>query len=223
MPSRKIILTNDQYYHVYNRGVNKSNLFEEESDYMHALSLIKFYNYVDYPIRFSKFKLLHIDQRREIWERLKMSKKFVDITSYCLMPNHFHLLIKQNQDRGISKFMANFQNSYTKYFNIKYEHSGHLLQGQFKSKQVDSEDLLLHLSRYIHLNPYSSGVVNNFESLLKYKWSSLQEYINNKSFYICNKEILNNYLTDSIKHIEFLKNNAEYQKYLDELKHVILE
>lgn len=223
MPSRKTILANDCYYHIYNRGANKANLFEEESDYIHALNLVKYYNCIDYPIRFSKFKLLHLDQRSEIWKRLDVSKKFVDIVSFCLMPNHFHLLVMQKQDRGISKFMANFQNSYTKYFNIKYEHDGHLLQGQFKAKQIDSEELLLHLSRYIHLNPYSSHMVPDIDSLLEYKWSSMQEYLNKKSFCICNKDILNNYFNSSTKHIQFLKNNSEYQRSLNEVKHLIFE
>ena len=80
------------------------------------------------------------DQRQEIWNRLDKDKKHTDILSYCLMPNHFHLLLKQNDDNGISKLLANLQNSYARYFNIKNERIGPLFQGQFKAVRIDSEE-----------------------------------------------------------------------------------
>lgn len=223
MPARLTPLVNEFYYHIYNRGVNRRQIFVNKHDYIHALNIIKFYNYVDYPIRFSKFKLLSLDQRREIWGRLVNSQRYVDIISYCLMPNHFHLLVKQNIDNGISKFMSNFQNSYTRYFNVKNDRTGHLLQGQFKAKKIDSDEQLLHVSRYIHLNPYSSAVVKDFDNLLSYKWSSLPEYQDKESFNICNKDIIKTYFHKKADYFEFVKDNADYQKSLEDVKHLTLE
>ncbi len=223
MARRLVPLITGYYYHVYNRGVNKRRIFTHKHEYVHTINLIKFYNYVDYPIRFSKFMLLHKDQRKEIWQRLSKSNKYTDILSYCLMPNHFHFLIKQNVDHGISKFIGNFQNSYVKYFNIKNQRVGPLFQGQFKAVKIDTKEQLLHVSRYIHLNPYSSGIVANTEKLASYKWSSLQEYLNEAKFPFCDKDdILSNFKSKN-SYKEFVLNNAGYQKELEDTKHYNLE
>lgn len=223
MPSRITPLISDHYYHVYNRGVNKRHVFLNRSDYIRATNLIRYYNYLDYPIRFSKFLLLAKDQREETWNRLKPSKTYTDILTYCLMPNHFHLLLKQNEENGISKFLANLQNSYTKYFNIKNERIGPLFQGQFKAKKIDSEEQLIHVSRYIHLNPYSSAIVKDTNKLLAYEWSSLSEYLNNCRYEICNKDLLLSYFTDVIAFKKFILDNAEYQKELEDIKHLTFD
>ncbi len=224
MPARYNPLVTNYYYHVYNRGVNKRPLFHKKKDYKRAINLIKFYRKLDYPIRFSKFLQLSNNQRKEIWQRLEKSNAYVDIIAYCLMPNHFHFLIIQKSDIGTSKFMANFQNSYAKYFNIKYKRIGPLFQGQFKAVKIDSEEQLLHVSRYIHLNPYSSAIVKNTEKLLTYKWSSLPEYLNTTDFPFCSKEIiLNNFSDDLESYKKFILDNADYQKGLENIKHLTVE
>jgi len=220
MPARYCPLVNDYYYHVFNRGVNKQPIFNGVTDYKRAVNILRFYNCKDYPIRFSKFLLLSSDQRKEIWARLSNSQKHADIISYCFMPNHFHLLLKQNIDNGISKFLANFQNSYTKYFNIKNDRTGHLLQGQFKAVRVDSEEQLLHVSRYIHLNPFSSGVVKKTTDLLNYTWSSFAEYVTGNQFEICSKSIIYSSFNDRQKYKNFVFDNADYQKTLENIKHL---
>lgn len=223
MPSRITPLISGHYYHIYNRGVNKRHIFLNKRDYIRATNLIRFYNYIDYPIRFSKFLLLAKDERKEIWDRLKPSKTYTDILAYCLMPNHFHMLLKQNEENGISKFIANFQNSYTKYFNIKNDRIGPLFQGQFKAKKIDSEDQLIHVARYIHLNPFSSAIVKNIDKLLIYEWSSFPEYLNHSKYELCNKNLLLTYFNNSISFKKFILDNSEYQKRLEEIKHLTLD
>lgn len=223
MPLRLVPLVRDNYYHVFNRGVNKRPIFGNKRDYSRAINLIRFYVSKDYPIRFSKFLFLSTDQRREIWEKLEKSEKYAEIICYCFMPNHFHFLLKQKVDNGISKFIANFQNSYTKYFNIKYNRVGPLLQGQFKAKKIDSENQLLHLSRYIHLNPYSSAIVGNIEDLLNYEWSSLSEYATKNKFKFCFKETVLSYFKDKESYKEFVLDNADYQRTLEDIKHLTYE
>lgn len=223
MPLRLVPLVNDYYYHVYNRGVNKRPIFSNKRDYSRVINLMKFYVSKNYPIRFSKFLLLSTNQRREIWEKLEKSEKYTEVICYCLMPNHFHFLLKQKIDNGISKFIANFQNSYTKYFNTKYKRIGPLLQGPFKAKKIDSENQLLHLSRYIHLNPYTSAIVGNVEDLLNYKWSSLGEYATKNQFEFCFKETTLSYFKDKESYREFVLDNADYQRTLEDIKHLTFD
>lgn len=115
----------------------------------------------------------------------------VKILAYCLMPNHFHLLLEPVEPTGITRFIANVTNSYTRYFNIKNERSGYLFQGTFKAEEVTSEPSLLQLSRYIHLNPLTSSKTNskpNPEGLLNYPYSSYQEWIGVKKPYLIDKK-----------------------------------
>lgn len=220
MPVRHTPLVENYYYHIFNRGVNKRYIFKSKHEYNRFILLLKFYNSTEYPVKFSRFTQLSLDQRSEIWGRLEKDKKHTDIISYCLMPNHFHLLLKQNSENGISKLLANLQNSYAKYFNIKNERVGPLFQGQFKAVKIDSEEQLLHLSRYIHLNPFSTGVVKSLSDTVAYPWSSMPEYLSAIRFPICNKtDILSNF--ESLKNYkDFVLDNADYQKSLEDLKHL---
>lgn len=222
MPARFTPLIENYYYHVFNRGVNKRYIFKSKYEYSRFILSLKFYNSLEYPIRFSKFTMLSSDQRSEIWRRLEKEKTNSDIISYCLMPNHFHLLLKQNTENGISKFLGNLQNSYARYFNVKNGRVGPLFQGQFKAVKIDSEEQLLHVSRYIHLNPYSSAGVKTLDDLTTYPWSSLPEYISTVNFPICKKDdILTNFKKSSYK--DFVLDNAEYQKTLEDIKHLTFD
>jgi len=150
-------------------------------------------------------------------------KSLVDIVSYCLMPNHFHFLLLQNKENGISKFMGDFQNSYVRYYNTRHDRVGPFFQGQFKAVRVQTEEQLLHLSRYIHLNPYSSSIIKSSDNLENYEWSSYPEYLDRAKFEFCKKDsILVNF-----KNIEgyskFVLDNAEYQKKLSKIKHLTLD
>lgn len=213
----------DYYYHVYNRGVNKRPIFKTQRDYRRFVLLIRFYKTRNYPLKFSKFIKLSTNQRKEIWIKLQNDKSHIDIITYCLMPNHFHFLLKQNSEFGISKFLGNIQNSHARYFNIKTERIGPLFQGQFKTVKIDSEEQLLHVSRYIHLNPFSSAIVADFKGLENYEWSSLKEYTNQVQFGFCSKDIILNNFKNFETYKKFVFDNADYQKELENIKHLILE
>ena len=138
------------------------------------------------------------------------------------MPNHYHILLRQETENGISRFIKNIADSYTKYFNIKNERVGPLFQGQFKSVLVDSDEQLLHVSRYIHLNPYTSHIVKNVKDVVTYPWSSFNEYVlGNKEH--CNPKIILSSFASGEKYNEFVLNQADYQKKLENIKHLLLE
>ena len=140
------------------------------------------------------------------------------------MPNHFHLLLKQIIDGGISKFMSNFTNRYTRYLNTKNDRNGPIFQGRFKAIRIETDEQLLHVCRYIHLNPYTSYVVKTFSNLEKYPYSSFPEYLGKTKREFCNKElILHHFNKDRKDYKKFVFNQANYQRELNKIKHLTLE
>lgn len=223
MPRRKYLLATDVYYHVFNRSVDKQPIFTKNSELNRALGTIRYYNCAQPPLRFSKFLNLPSEQRAAILESVIKSRKLVDLVAYCFMPNHFHLLLKQTIDSGISKFIGNFQNSYARYFNTKSERISPLWQGQFKAVRIEDESQLLHISRYIHLNPHASFVVKNLEALLQYQWSSLLEYLNPSTEGVCSKEIILSQFGSLEDYRKFIFDQADYQRRLEGIKHLTLD
>jgi|SRR3989344_5372708 len=140
---------NGSYYHIYNRGVEKRKTFLGKKDYLRFLETLNFYRVSPQPMKLSDF-------RRGVVKYKKIDNQIqtIKIFCYCLMPNHFHLLIQQMADKGISDFMRKVTDSYTRYFNTKYERVGSLFQGSFKAKLIENDEYLLQLSKYIHRNSF---------------------------------------------------------------------
>lgn len=143
MPQKNTIkeYVSDSFYHVYARGVNKQSIFNTPADYNHFISL--FDRYLSTKSRISRAGVIYPNYSKEI-----------DLNAYCLMGSHFHLLIFQKYDpTSIEKFMRSFMTSYSKYFNLKYNRVGSLFESRYKAKRIDEDSYLVHISRYIHLNP----------------------------------------------------------------------
>lgn len=209
MPYRTTPLINGQYYHLYNRGLAKRNIFSTPKDYQRFIQTFFYYQIQNPKPKFSLY------QDSSLY-KIDPSKKTVDILCFCLMPNHFHLLIKQLQDDGTSEFMRRFIHSYNKYWNTKHDNFGPLLQGMFKAVLIESEEQLTHLSRYIHLNPLVAGITNDLNS---YQWSSYYSYItpNDKSP-VAKDEILQ-FFSSAGDYEKFVLDQADYGKTLELLKH----
>lgn len=177
---RKIKLVTGEYYHIYNRGVEKRQIFMENSDFYRFLLGLKEFNSMDDTFNLKRVELFGAELRTE-----DKNSDLVAIICYCFMPNHFHFILRQLQDGGIPRFMHKLGTGYTNYFNLKYKHSGVLFQGAYKAKHIESDSYILNLSRYIHQNPYElfqSNLAKRDLNILveKYKWSSLQFYLNNR-------------------------------------------
>lgn len=151
-------------------------------------------------------------------------KRLVTIHSYCLMPTHFHFLLSQNEEGGISEFMGNIQNSYTRYFNSVHDRSGHLLQGQYKLVEITSDEQLLHVSRYIHLNPATAKMIPDPE-LENYEYSSLYEMTHKDSrYHLADLTRIVDSDEKSIEaHLKFIKDNADYQRKLKEIEKLLFD
>lgn len=146
-------------YHIYNRGVEKRDIFVDQQDFAVFLSYLKTYllpKDIDVLslILNSPESSYHQKQKAEKELALKNFSGEIDLLAFALLPNHFHLLIHQHQSDGIDRFMNAFGVRYTGYFNRKYKRVGPLLQGVYKAVLIENELLLLHISRYIHLNPF---------------------------------------------------------------------
>lgn len=163
MPGRNIVrqFMEDASYHCYNRGVEKRQIFMDAQDYGVFLNRLKRMLSDPEELR------VHNPDR----DRLKSFYGDVELIAYCLMPNHFHLLLHQDSKDGIAEFMRTLSTSYTMYFNKRYERVGSLFQGTYKARIVDAESYNMHISRYIHLNPLS-GV----QPVERYPYSSMLYY-----------------------------------------------
>lgn len=219
---RKISLRDGEIYHVFNRGIDRRGTFTDKKEFERIQKLIKFYRHKDIPIRFSQVNQQPQEIREKILDDLYKSERIIDILSYCIMPNHFHFLLKQTNEKGISTFVSNITNAYTKYFNTKNKRTGPLFEGVFKAVHIESEEQLLHVSRYIHLNPVSSSIIPD-EDLENYKWSSYREYLPISAEEISQKEFILNMFKSISAYQEFVNNQIDYAKQLDTIKHLILE
>lgn len=168
-----------EYYHLYNRGVEKRNIFIDKKDWERFLKLLYVAN-SDVPFRFTDIK----DQTIDIIER---GNPIIAIGAYVLMSNHFHILVKEINQNGLSTFMEKLATSYSMYFNKKYERVGPLFQGRFKSEHINRDEHLKYLYAYIHLNPvkiiepgWQEIGIKNKERALKfinqYHYSSYEDY-----------------------------------------------
>ncbi len=226
MPARFTPLVQGEIYHVYNRGIDRRPTFTDKREKQRALEVMSFYRFANLPIKLSRFLVLAPEKQFEINQILRdSSDNLVEIFAFCIMPNHFHFLLKQTSPNGISKFMANFQNSYTRYFNTKHERVGALFLTQFKAVRIEDEEQLLHTCRYIHLNPSTSYIVKDYISLRNYQWSSLGEYLGDisGSNIFCSKEIILSHFNTVKAFEKFHKDQLDYQRSLDKIKHLILE
>lgn len=219
MPWRKTPLVTGGYYHVFNRGVDGRETFSTKRESQRALLALWFYRFHNIPFRLSHFISYGKDRQQEAVQELELLDQHVRVHAYCLMPNHFHILVEQQKDDGISQFVSNFQNSYTKFFNERNNRKGPLFSGRFKSVLVENDEQLIHLSRYIHLNPLTGYLLANMEELMSYPYSSLPNYLgtsNNLS--IADPEPIMEFFNSAADYQAFLADQASYQRELKQLE-----
>lgn len=175
MPAKNTIKTfaEDSYYHVYNRGVEKRNIFLDDHDFRMFLHLLKLY--LSPPTKDNTKRLTRNNLVRP--RPVKSIHQEIELIAFCLMPNHFHLLLKQVDRTGMTRLMRKLATAYVMYFNDKYNRVGTLFEGIYKAALIDSEYYLLHLSRYLHLNP--SELTRN--NLVNYPYSSYPYYLGRKN------------------------------------------
>ena len=148
MPKRKYPLVTNEVYHVFNRSIAKIPIFTSQSEYQRFMNLISFYRFIDTPMRYSHFSNLPTDEKQKVIKELDEKNNLcVELYAFSIMPNHYHFLLKQICDGGISSFVSKVQNSYAKYFNIKNDRSGSLFQEMFKGIRIEDDNQFVHIAR----------------------------------------------------------------------------
>lgn len=221
MPSRKVPLITNEYYHVYNRGFNQQQIFLSANDYQRAFETIRYYQYMTPPIKFSYLNLQPPKRQKEILNQLVQTS--IDILAFCFMPNHFHFLVKQTKNNGVKVTLSKFSLSYANYFNIINQNKGPVFEGRFKAVRVSSNEQLLHLSRYIHLNPYTASIVKDVGKLQDYPFSSLKEYLHPNRFNLSQTSEILTQFASCQDYLDFTLNHANHQKQLHLIKKISID
>jgi len=215
---RKYPLVTNEVYHIFNRSIAKYTIFNNDAEFNRMRELFRYYMWENRRLRFSKWKELKTDTSSQ--DDLDGLNKLVIIIAYCVMPTHIHLVLQQRKDNGISVFMSQISNSYSRYFNVKYKRKGPLWEKEFNNVLVEDNEQLLHLTRYIHLNPSTAYLVDNPQ---EWPASSYGEYLGkvSKKDRICEFESIINISPSEYK--EFVEDRVGYQRDLANIKHLLLE
>lgn len=217
---RKEELTNGHYYHIYSRSIAKFIIFNDQEEYDRFYQLMSVYRFFDFTHKYSRYLELTTEmQKRILNECIDKNNCLVEIVAYCIMPTHVHIILMQKADKGIAKYMSRVLNGYSRYFNTKHKRTGPLWAGRFKSVLVTHDEQLLHLSRYLHLNPTSAGLVDDIDD---WAYSSYKEYIGkNNGENLCKfKDIIN---MSQSQYEKFVRDHKDYQRDLSIIKYLIIE
>lgn len=187
-----------EYYHVFNRSNQKQTIFHDKQDHERFLLVMLLTQYTQ-PVR----NISRLSVQSLTLHKYARSEKLVDIIAFCIMPNHFHLLLFNKTEAGVSKYMQRLLTSYSKYYNQKYGSSGHLFQGRYGRTHISDDTQLLHTSAYIHRNPRE---LDEWRSdVYHYPWSSAQDYIsNNRWDELMTRDIIINHFQNSQEYQDFL-------------------
>ncbi len=214
MPRREQPLVTGEYYHIYSRILWQRPIFRNYYHCQTFTNMMIYYALIQPPVKFSIYKTGPKKYK------LDFSQRLISIISYCIMPTHIHLLLRQEKDLGIQKYMHKVLNSFSHYFNIKNQTRGGLFESRFKSVHIETDEQLIHLTRYIHLNPVTAYIT---EDPSQYKFSSYNQYMRGIATYPFEiAEIMNSFKNPDDYH-QYVISRKEHQRQLSQIKHLTLE
>ncbi len=192
MPYRQDIFVPGNYYHIYNRGANRENIFFSKENFLHCLRLLG-----------------------------KYTKSYlVTVIAYCLMPNHYHLVLRQDGEVSLSKFTNVVFNAYVQAVNKQLRRKGTLFQGGFKHVHVDRDEYVLHLCRYVHLNPVEAGIVSRPE---EWVFSNYQDWIGMREGKLKDAEFIHSYFAQPEDYQKFVMEYEVERELEEKLSRYLLE
>lgn len=178
---RNLKISPDEHYHIFNRGINKQVIFHNHDDYSRFLFLIFYFQMEARVTHVSRevkeFKKFCVGQSSALATSADQvtGRRLVEIVAFCVMPNHFHLMVRELEEGGMATYMQRVLTAYSKYYNTKYERTGHVFQGPYRAVHIEDDIQTKHLSAYIHRNPRE--LQKWFGKETKYPWSSYQDFI----------------------------------------------
>lgn len=212
MPRRLTPFVTEEFYHVFNRSINRQPILLRKSDLKFFDQLAHYYIQAHPPIKFSYYRT-----NPEKY-KLDFNQRLVTIISYCYMPNHFHFSLRQEKEGGVQKFMQKILNSFSHYHTLKYDSHGPLFESAFKAVQIETNKQLIHLSRYHHLNPVTAHIVEYPED---YAYSSYQNYMGIPSTMVDPSHVMHHFSSRK-DYKKFVLDQKNYQRELDQIKHLLL-
>lgn len=203
-------------YHICNKSIANFGIFKSSSDGQRFVQTLDYYNNSQIVERFSEV----IRQKKYKYINLLIPKRItlVKFLAYCIMPDHYHILLKILRKNSLSSYIANIENSYTRFFNVKHLRKGPLWQSRFRAIVIKTNQQLLHVSRYIHLNPTTDYLV---EDPIEWKLSSYRDYISNKKF--LGKFLHEMSIRSPVRYKSFVENQKDHQRNLKKIKKLLLE
>jgi len=205
----------NEIFHFCNKSIANYPIFKDLNNSFRFIQILDFYNNLSIQTSLSTFLKTNLDYSPKLL-RIK-ENGLIKFLAYCIMPDHYHLLIKILQRRPILQYINNIENSFTRFFNIKFQRKGPLWQSSFRSIRIKNNEQLLHVTRYIHLNPVTNYLVNKPEEWI---YSSYKDYLNQSTLSHYLKEIS---INSSHTYKKFLENNIDDQRKLRLIKRFILE
>lgn len=218
MPYEHPEFANLEVYHLYNRGVAKQIIFNDWGDYQRFVDCLSFYLDAKPERKLSTAKKWG-DELRATLSRPAI-QPMVEILAYCLMSNHFHLAVRQLTENGISLFMQRTLNSYVRYYNTRHSRVGPLFQGTYRAVHVETDEQLLHMSRYLHLNPHVARLTGE---LLTYPWSSYGLYLANRSNRLCRSDFILKMIGGAKRYENFVTDYASYAADIALVKDLVID
>lgn len=215
MPYRKTILATGEFYHIFSRSTRGLQIFKRPGEAHHFIEAMEFYLAPNPPFRFSIYRKC----RGSVNIKDLIKDPLVKVIAYSLMPNHFHIALCQNKKKGIQIYIQRLLNSFSHYFNIRNQQKGPLFESPFKATRVETEEQLLHLSRYIHLQPVTGYLV---EEPQDYFHSSYRAYLEKEKTFVDASIILSRFSSPK-KYEEFVLARKDYQRELEKIKYLLLE
>lgn len=218
MPVRKFSLVTGQIYHIFSKSIADYKIFRNHSEYQRIKDLFQYYNQEKPMMKFSELSRRKNKEKFSLEEGNSENKRLLKFIAYCLMPTHFHFVALQLTDSGISTLMKRVLDSYSKYFNLKTVRRGPLWESRFKVVLVETDEQLLHLSRYVHLNPSTAGLVDNPRD---WEFSSYGEFLGEDEQRMCDfSQVLDIQPQD---YRDFVESRIDYQHQLAKIKKLVLE
>lgn len=212
---RNDLFPEGEIYHICNKSIANYGIFKDPGNARRFLATLEYYNQKNTDLGFSEFLRSHPTHQPDGLLKQKDSA-LLKFLSYCIMPDHYHILVRVRTSETLSRYINTVQSSFTRYFNVKFDRKGPLWQSRFRAARITSNELVLHVSRYQHLNPTTASLVKKPED---WEFSSYREYIFSDALEHL-KEIS---ISDPKHYKKFCDDQIEYQKTLKKIKNVLLE
>jgi len=208
------IFPREEIFHICNKSISNYKIFRTEKYIRRFITTINYYNNLKVNISLSKAIKKPLDMT---YIMSNDSNRIFSLLAYCIMPDHYHLLVKVNSDFLLAKFMNNLENSYSHYYNLSNNRKGPLWQSRFRSSHIEDNETLLHVHRYIHLNPSTTGLTNKPED---WPWSSYNYFITNIDAFSTHKEIS---ICSVPMYRKFVEDQISYQRTIKGIRRKLLE